>query len=316
MLVTSSQQRIIYLVFKMAFGNQLILAFTYFLLLQGIQSLSLREVKIPQHAVRDQDAHLECKYVLSSDETLYSVKWYKDGKEFFRYVPKDNPPAQVFKLPGVEVNVSNSSETTVVLSKVSLSSSGRYRCEVSGEAPEFRTVTDHGVMIVVALPEEGPKISGGKPRYQIGDTVNVNCTSGSSNPPAQLDWYINGDKADPSLIRGPHTMFIGGDNLQKTILGLEFRVTAKHFKDGDMKLKCLASISTIYWKTNEESVKGDKPLIKVMSSQDTSLPNKSRADRVQAYGSGCRPSFPCLPLLAACGLLTLLTAVSSGAAPR
>lgn len=76
-------------------------------------------------------------------------------------------------------------------------------------------------------------------------------------------------------------MFIGDDELQKTILGLEFRVGAKHFKDGDMKLKCLASISTIYWKTNEESVKGDKPLIKVLSSQDTSLPNKSRADRVQ-----------------------------------
>lgn len=45
--------------------------------------------------------------------------------------------------------VSNSTETTVVLSKVTLSSSGRYRCEVSGEAPEFRTVTDHGVMVVV-----------------------------------------------------------------------------------------------------------------------------------------------------------------------
>ncbi|KAL0266949.1 UNVERIFIED_CONTAM: hypothetical protein PYX00_009351 [Menopon gallinae] len=132
-----------------------------------------------------------------------------------------------------------------------------------------------------ALPEEGPKISGGKPRYQIGDTVNVNCTSGSSNPPAQLDWFINGEKADSSFLRGPHTMFIGDDELQKTILGLEFRVGAKHFKDGDMKLKCLASISTIYWKTNEESVKGDKPLIKVLSSQDTSLPNKSRADRVQ-----------------------------------
>lgn len=88
-------------------------------------------------------------------------------------------------------------------------------------------------------------------------------------------------QADSSFLRGPHTMFIGDDELQKTILGLQFRVSAKHFKDGDMKLKCLASISTIYWKTNEESVKGDKPLIKVMSSQDTSLPNKSRADRVQ-----------------------------------
>lgn len=80
-------------------------------------------------------------------------------------------------------------------------------------------------------------------------------------------------------------MFYGDDELQRTILGLQFRVSAKHFKDGDMKLKCLASISTIYWKTNEESVKGDKPLIKVMSSQDTSLPNKSRADRVQGKTS-------------------------------
>lgn len=62
-------------------------------------------MKIPQHAVRNQDVPLECKYDLRG-ETLYSVKWYKDGKEFFRYVPKDNPPAQVFKLPGVVVDVS------------------------------------------------------------------------------------------------------------------------------------------------------------------------------------------------------------------
>ncbi|KAK6636269.1 hypothetical protein RUM43_009928 [Polyplax serrata] len=136
-----------------------------------------------------------------------------------------------------------------------------------------------------SLPEEGPKISGGKPRYSIGDTVNLNCTSGSSNPPTELDWFINGEKADSAFLRGPHTIFIGDEDLQKTILGLQFRVSAKHFRDGNMKLKCLASISTIYWKTNEESVKGDKPLIKVMSSQDTFLSNKSRADRVQGHTS-------------------------------
>ncbi|KAK6636270.1 hypothetical protein RUM43_009929 [Polyplax serrata] len=71
----------------------------------GIESLRLLEVKIPQHAVRDQDAHLECKYELRG-ESLYAVKWYKDGHEFFRYIPKDNPPTQIFELPGVRVNVS------------------------------------------------------------------------------------------------------------------------------------------------------------------------------------------------------------------
>jgi len=29
-----------------------------------------------------------------------------------------------------------------------------------------------------------------------------------------------------------------------------------HFVNGDMKLKCTATISTVYWKSNEESVQG------------------------------------------------------------
>lgn len=37
----------------------------------------------------------------------------------------------------------------VVLQSVNLSTTGRYRCEVSAEAPSFQTVSDHGDMIVV-----------------------------------------------------------------------------------------------------------------------------------------------------------------------
>ncbi len=50
------------------------------------------------------------------------------------------------------------------------------------------------VSFVVALPDEGPKITGGKPRYHIGDEVNVNCTSGTSKPAANLQWFINGEQ--------------------------------------------------------------------------------------------------------------------------
>lgn len=39
-------------------------------------------------------------------EALYSVKWYKDGFEFYRYVPRDHPPAQVFDQSGIYVDVS------------------------------------------------------------------------------------------------------------------------------------------------------------------------------------------------------------------
>lgn len=37
----------------------------------------------------------------------------------------------------------------MVLQSVTLSSSGRYRCEVSGEAPSFNTVDGYGDMVVV-----------------------------------------------------------------------------------------------------------------------------------------------------------------------
>ena len=35
-----------------------------------------------------------------------------------------------------------------------------------------------------------------------------------------------------------------------------FQVRHKHFQRGDLKLKCTATISTVYWKSNEESVQG------------------------------------------------------------
>ena len=46
------------------------------------------------------------------------------------------------------------------------------------------------------------------------------------------------------------------EGLETTTLGLRFKVRDKHFKDGDLKLKCTATIANIYWKSNEESVQG------------------------------------------------------------
>lgn len=43
------------------------------------------------------------------------------------------------------------------------------------------------------LPDDGPHIEGGKPRYQIGEDVQVNCTSSRARPAAKLSWQINGE---------------------------------------------------------------------------------------------------------------------------
>jgi hypothetical protein len=63
------------------------------------------EVRVPNYTVKDNTVKLECHYDME-DEKLYSVKWYKDGHEFYRYLPRDHPPATLFPQNGISVDVS------------------------------------------------------------------------------------------------------------------------------------------------------------------------------------------------------------------
>lgn len=209
---------------------------------------------IPPHALKGHQAVLRCNYDLEGDD-LYSVKWYFNQKEFYRYIPTDNPKVTIFNHhAGVVVNARLSTEREVVLDNVDFTTTGQYRCEVSGDAPMFQTASTEGILYVVDLPDQGPDIIGGQPRYNLGDRVNVTCISHNSMPAAQLQWYINGEKADPVHIQPYKILAI--DGLLTSMLGLAFKVRHKHFQRGDLKLKCTATISTVYWKSNEESVQG------------------------------------------------------------
>ena len=44
--------------------------------------VSVSSVQVPQYGVHGEHAVLYCKY--SSVQPVYSVRWYKNGKEFFR----------------------------------------------------------------------------------------------------------------------------------------------------------------------------------------------------------------------------------------
>ncbi|XP_011189969.2 uncharacterized protein LOC105216915 [Zeugodacus cucurbitae] len=270
-------------------------------------SLTMTEVKIPNHIMRFKSAELGCRYNLDG-ESLYSVKWYKDGHEFYRYVPRDKPPGQAFPLPGVNVDVRNSSDTKVTLRRVTLMSTGLYKCEVSGEAPAFNTVSESETMTVVMTPNHGPKISGGKPRYQIGDVVRVNCTSAPSKPACHLSWLINGEPANRSYLRTYEKYVVGREGLEIARLGLEFRVKSSHFRHGDMKLKCVAKISSLYWQSNEASVESDRQQrAPALESRET-VAAKSRAHG----SSSAKPlSHTTLQQLQLATLLSLLTAFST-----
>lgn len=223
-------------------------------LLKGVTSIRLISFSVPDHAIQGEDVELVCNYDLEGDK-LYSVKWYRNAQEFYRYIPTDSPSTAAFRLPGLMVNEYRSTETNIVLRRVDLMTTGLFRCEVSGEAPLFQTASQEKVLVVVNLPDSGPIITGSQPRYQIGDTLSVSCTSPNSRPAAKLRWYINGEDADPSLLSPHHINKSVDTGLETSQLDLRFRLTEKHFRRAaDLKLKCTATIATIYWRSNEEAV--------------------------------------------------------------
>jgi hypothetical protein len=61
-------------------------------------------VLVPAAVRRGENVNLICQYDLEGD-TLYSMKWYKGKREFFRFTPKENPSLQIFPVPGIYVEV-------------------------------------------------------------------------------------------------------------------------------------------------------------------------------------------------------------------
>ena len=69
-----------------------------------------------------------------------------------------------------------STKQHVQLFNLTAASGGTYKCEVSAEAPSFRTKSGSQDMVVVVLPKKS-EIKGADPKYQVGDYVNVSCYS-------------------------------------------------------------------------------------------------------------------------------------------
>lgn len=69
--------------------------------------MGLRDVRvvIPAAVKRGDNARLICNYDMEGD-SLYSIKWYKGKREFYRYTPKEAQSIKTFPVPGINVEVS------------------------------------------------------------------------------------------------------------------------------------------------------------------------------------------------------------------
>ncbi|XP_066906113.1 cell adhesion molecule 2 [Halyomorpha halys] len=206
------------------------------------------------HAVRlGSPAILTCNFLLDGD-ALYSVKWYKGGREFYRYTPKETPALKVFPMPGLtehDVKKEESNATQVSLREVSGSMAGSYSCEVSADAPSFHTVVVTAHLDVVEAPSGQPSIHGLKPRYRPGNVINASCSTPGSKPAANLTWFVNGEHVGGEAVRQYREM--DSELMEVSISTIKLLATPSLFPSGRLKLKCTASIYSLYWQTTEKS---------------------------------------------------------------
>ena len=64
----------------------------------------MKGLTVPGQLILGSGASLGCDYNLEGSK-LYSVKWYKDGQEFFRFMPSMDNKIEVFSVRGVNVEV-------------------------------------------------------------------------------------------------------------------------------------------------------------------------------------------------------------------
>ncbi|XP_064108702.1 uncharacterized protein LOC135217036 [Macrobrachium nipponense] len=217
-------------------------------------ALSILKTVIPFYKIRGEDAQLNCDYDLEG-EPLYSVKWYKDDEEFYRYMPASNPPMNIFHRPGVTVETSRSNASRVVLTNLDFRSSGLYRCEISAD-DSFNTLNRFRRMMVVELPTRAPQISGVREKYVSGDTLHANCTAGSSHPAATITWHINGDEV-PHKYTYAYPPILDKDGLETSVLGLRLKLRDRHFSGGVILLKCTATVAALYTHSDQDFLQVD-----------------------------------------------------------
>jgi len=246
-----------------------------------LDSLSKIDLRIPRYVQAGDSADLVCSYYLDS-HNLYSVKWYKGRHEFYRFMPHEIPPVKTFPVKGMKINMTVSDHVRVVLDQVQTKLTGTYLCEVT-VTPTFFALAESANMTIIDFPPDGPVIRVDRQQFQVGETAHLTCSVQTSSPPSELSWFINDEPAHEiyvSRIYQPEPKYVNGKKESVQSLELSFPVTATHFHNNKVRLKCLATIAGLYWKTADVTLTQEYPkLLHTKDGPPSNSPVSSSASR-------------------------------------
>lgn len=232
---------------------------THITLINVCISLQVLQLEAPAFVKLGQPLHLKCEFDLGGKK-LYSIKWFHGPVEIFSYISSQTGEAHYTFVsdysPGVNItnyHVTPESSCELTMGKTYMGTSGLFTCLITGGDIPFKEDSDTKTIQVAVPPSSPPSISGVLSSYTPGDFVNLNCSTFNSTYVPRLKWILNHEEVTEFGMERQYPSvsdqyFFKNENLTlfTTILGLQFWLTDKHFKDGKLLVSCKAFITDIY----------------------------------------------------------------------
>ncbi|KAF2359223.1 Immunoglobulin-like domain [Trinorchestia longiramus] len=221
--------------------------------------LNITALEVPEWMEAGSSASLTCSWA-PIRSNIWALRWYQGLHEIYRWTPSKPNPMQIFHNPHLTVNPLQSSHGQVLITDVTHGAAGLFRCEISAEAPAFRTVYGEKELKVVTLPRVGPQIEGVQPYYREGDWIDLTCTAGPGRPAPLLVMLINGQL--PGHLEPQTVQRVAVDNLSISRLHLRFVLRHFHLSAPSgvaASVRCVSRIPGINYEESSEVMLSAKP---------------------------------------------------------
>ncbi|CAH0551597.1 unnamed protein product [Brassicogethes aeneus] len=183
--------------------------------------------------------------------------------------------------------VSKSNSREVTLTGVERETSGEYKCEVSADAPLFHTDIRAANLLVASIPEEGPVLRTEVQKVAPGAEIRANCTTAGSFPSMNVTWTINDKEISSKYKYDIQNSIIRYDalpGLETVRSAISIREAPDLFKSGKMRLKCTATMFSLYRAAKEAEIQEDAPRLALIM-EPTNHPNQGSGSVVRKLTS-------------------------------
>ncbi|XP_065342914.1 uncharacterized protein LOC135941357 isoform X2 [Cloeon dipterum] len=213
------------------------------LLLVTQRCICVRDVRLmlPTAVMSGHGAKFICLYDLQ-EAPLYSVKWYRGQREFYRYLPQENPPMKFIPIPGIDIDLYKSDANEVRLREIHSDLTGVFSCEVTADAPSFRTASASKNITIVEMPNLAPNVTVEKSLSDEGlSIISVNCTNFYSKPPGKLSIFLNEEPVKEKDLE-KFIVPLGKFNVEVVRLNLTLTDEQLNNMNFSLRLKCVSSV--------------------------------------------------------------------------